>query len=276
MAIDFAPGLHGHFLEYVINRYIFGVTCDVDSIFQSSGAVHAINVDSDYQKNKIANRGHYSSFNYQVPNNTSCIVFIKHNPKLDFVLLTNIYYRCHPDSINVLDFNVKEIEKLHLTMMATDAQTSKELRENWFTKLQERHFVMTEKYPTTTVPVFDFDFSSFFSLPEFLFELQRVAKFLNTTFKFDQSLSLLWQDFIDRNQGYHLYSQGQEILNAIYNKQTKSIPDDWKLQAYLNCEIAKTFDLYDGILYNSDKYPNNTLEVYEIINNHIKDFDNRF
>ena len=58
MAIDFAPGLHGHFLEYVINRYIFGVTCDVDSIFQSSGAVHAINVDSDYQKNKIANRGH--------------------------------------------------------------------------------------------------------------------------------------------------------------------------------------------------------------------------
>ena len=113
-------------------------------------------------------------------------------------------------------------------------------------------------------------------MPEFLFELQRVAKFLNTTFKFDQSLSLLWQDFIDRNQGYHLYSQGQEILNAIYNKQTKSIPDDWKLQAYLNCEIAKTFDLYDGILYNSDKYPNNTLEVYEIINNHIKDFDNRF
>ena len=275
MAIDFAPGLHGHFLEYVINRYIFGVTCDIDSIFQSSGAVHAINVNTDYQQNKIANRGHYSSFDVQMPNDTSYVVFIKHNPKLDFILLTNIYHRCHTDTVNILDFNVKEIEKLHLTMMATDAHTPKELRENWFTKLQERHFDMTEKYPTTTVPVFDFNFSSFFSLPEFLLELQRVAKFLNVTFKFDQSLSLLWQDFIDRNQGYYLYSQGQEILNAIYNKQTKSIPDNWMLHAYLNYEIAKTFDLYDGALYN-DKYPSNTLEAHDIIIKHIQDFDKYF
>jgi len=276
VAIDFAPGLHGHFLEYIINRYLFGINCQVDNIFQSSGAVHAINTDLQYQANKIAQRGHYSSFNTQMATNTSGIVFIKHNSKLDFVLLTNIYYRCHPDSFNVLDFNVREIEKLHLTMMTTDAQTPKELRANWFAKLSERHFEMIEDYPNTTIPIFDFDFASFFSLPEFLQELKRTSKFLNITFKFDQSLSLLWQDFMSRNQGYQLYLLGQEILSSIYNRESKSIPDDWKLQAYLNSEIAKTFDLYDGILYNKDKYPNDTLEVYEIIHNHVKDFDNRF
>lgn len=276
VAVDFAPGLHGHFLEYVINRYLFGVPCGPDTIFQSSGAVHAINVDLIYQENKIADRGHYSSFNNPLPGNTTHIVFIKHDPKLDFILLTNIYYRCHPDSANVADFNINEIEKLHKYMMSGDANTPGEFRANWFAKLYERHFQFTEKYPNTSLPVFDFDYASFFSLPAFLCELKRLGKFLNTTFKFDRSLSVLWQDFISRNQGYHLHSQAQKILNAIYNAESKPIPDDWKLQACLNCEIAKTFDLYDGILYNSNDYPTNTNDVYNHIIDHIQSFDNRF
>lgn len=277
VAIDFAPGLHGHFLEYVINRYLFNVSCEIDSIFQSSGAVHAINTDKSYQANKIAWRGHYSSFNHRFSTGTTHVIFIKHNPKLDIVLLTNIYHRCHPAAVNVSDFNIEEIKKMHLAMMETDAKTPGQLRANWFAKLQERHhFAMVEKYPVTSIPIFDFDFSSFFSLPAFLQEIKRTAKFLDITFKFEQSLAYLWQDFIGRNQGYNLYLQAQDILSAIYHAEIKPIPDDWKLQAYLNSEIAKTVDLYDGILYNISTYPDNTLEIYKIIIAHIQTFDQRF
>ena len=53
LALDFAPGLHGHFLEYVCNRYIFKVPYEKNTVFQSTGACHTINTDSEYQKNKV-------------------------------------------------------------------------------------------------------------------------------------------------------------------------------------------------------------------------------
>jgi hypothetical protein len=276
VAIDYAPGLHGHFLEYIINRYIFEIGCEVDTIFQSSGAVHAINADPHYRANRIAQCRHYSSFKTAMAKDTSHVVFVKHNPKLDFILLTNIYYRCHPDFLNVSDFNFKEVFEAYNKMMAMDIQTPRELRENWYTKLQERHFDMTKDYPDTAVPIFDFDFTCFFSLPKFLQELKNVALFLNSTFKFDQSLSQLWHDFIARNQGYQLYIAGQEILTAIYSRESKPIPNDWKLQAYLNSEITKVFELYDGILFDNDNYPAETSQVYDVIMEHLENFDNRF
>lgn len=275
IAIDFAPGLHGHFLEYVLNRYLFDVKYNLSTVFQSSGAMHTINRDDDYQKNKIVTCGHYSSGNNPLPDDVSYTIFIKHDPKLDFILLCNIYYRCHPDAKNAFDFDVQKILNRHLVMMKNDSVTPVELQANWFAKLHERHFEMTERYPATTVPIFNFDYASFFSLPAFLQELKRVSKFLNITFNFDQTLSRLWQDFIDRNQGHKLYSQAQEILCAIYNNQSVPIPDDWKLHAYLNSELAKTFDLYDGMLYNND-YPNSTTKVYDIVIKHLQEFDKRF
>ena len=36
VALDFAPGLHGHFLELVLNKYIYGVNFDSPEIFPIS------------------------------------------------------------------------------------------------------------------------------------------------------------------------------------------------------------------------------------------------
>jgi hypothetical protein len=274
-AVDFAPGLHGHFLELIINKYIFGIPFNGE-VFQSSGAVHAINTDDKYQATKLAQRGHYSAFGYGYPPDIQKIVFIKHVPAFDIVLLTNIHHRCHPNSMNVSDFNVKEILSVHESILSQDGSTDVDFRRNWCTKLADRHFAITEHRPVTDLPVLDFDFAAFFDLPSFCIELKRTAKFLNTTFLFDESLTHLWQDFMQRNQGWQLYLQGQELLTKTLNGEHTLIPNDWKLHAYINHCVGKIFELYDGELHTSASYPDTTSQLLRIITQHIRDFDSRF
>jgi hypothetical protein len=273
--IDFAPGLHGHFLEYVINRYIFKVSATVASIFQSSGACHSINTDTCYQSSKIIDRGHYSSFEYPYPLGTEKIVFIEHNPHLDFILLTNIYYRCHPDSINTTDFNVEEIKRLQESMMFLGSPPA--LKNNWYTKLTERHFDLTDIRPKTHLPVLYFNFQSFFALDTFLLEIKKTADFLDHTFAFDNSLVSLWKEFIQRNQGYNKWVNGNQLFENIVAGIGTPIDDDWKMHAYINYKISKTFALYDHPdLFLLGHYPSNTNQVHDIIVDHVKNFDIRW
>jgi hypothetical protein len=274
VALDFYPGLHGHFLEYVCNRYIFKVPYNKGQLFQSSGAVHTINTDIEYQKNKIVHRGHYSSFNNLYPDNTSHIIFIKHNPIYDVVLLTNIFYRCHVDAIKVDDFNVDEITKMHTAMM-TDSSDLVEPKHNWYAKLMEKHFELVDKQPTADLPTFYFDYCNFFKLDSFLLELKKVAKFLNNTFSYDDSLAKLWSEFIDRNQGYQLYCTSDELFTKIVSNIDTAIPDDWKIHAYLNYKLSTIFDLYDvPALFGSEPYPSRTQKIYQIVKSHVDNFDN--
>lgn len=275
VALDFAPGSHGHFLELVINKYIYGVPFHSDKIFQSSGSVHAINVDKDYQNQKIINRGHFSSFKHAYDNNTQKVVFIDHDPDLDFVLLTNIFHRCHIDSVNVHDFNVEEIKATHRSFL-TNGDTDLDFRNNWFAKLNERHFDHASTRPNTQLPVYNFNYRSFFELSDFCTELRKTGHFLQETFKFDHTLGTLWQEFINRNQGWALHKQAHEILESTLTNQNVPIPNDWKLHAYLNFRLSRMFDLYDGKLYNDFVYPSTTSELLAVIQQHLATFDSRW
>lgn len=275
VAVDFAPGLHGHFLELVINKYIFGIPYNKE-VFQSSGAVHVINTDQVYQSVKLANCGHYSSFEYAYPLDAQKVVFIKHAPALDIVLLTNIFHRCHPDAVSVEDFNLKEILAVHENTMAQGSRSDIDFRKDWFSKLTDRQPGHTDKIPMTELPVFDFDYSTFFDLPGFCNELKRTSKFLNSTFLFDQSLVDLWNDFIQRNQGWQLYTQAQDLLTKTLSGVQVPISDDWKLHAYLNYHVGKLFELYDGDLHDNPVYPTTTSQLLNIITQHIENFDLKF
>ena len=249
VVIDFAPGLHGHFLEYVCNRYIFKVGLTKTNIFQSSGALHPINTDIDYQKNKIVHCGHYSAFDYKYPNDTSHVIFVKHNSIYDIVLLTNIYYRCHPEAINIDDFDINKIIKTHESVMGF-ATSPAEFKCNWYSKLMERHFDHTEKQHKNDLPKFVFDYSSFFELDRFLLEIKKTARFLNCTFVYNESLAELWYEFMRRNQGYQIYHTTNEIFKQIVSNVDAPIPDDWKIHAFLNYKLSTIFDLYDNFNFS--------------------------
>lgn len=221
-------------------------------------------------------KNHYSSYSVPYPSNTQKVIFIKHDPRFDFVLLTNMFYRCHGDSVNESEFNAEIIQRLQTDMMLADGTTDRDLRNNWYTKLTERHFGPSETRPTTDLPVFDFDYGSFFDLNQFLLELKRTATFLNNTFNFDLSLVELWQTFIDRNQGYQAQQHVHGLLNSIYRNQSAEIEPDWKTHACINAVISKTFDLYDGVLFDDNTYPTDTQQIAKIIEHHVKTFDQRF
>lgn len=275
VALDFAPGLHGHFLEYVVNKYIYNLPIDIKNIFQSSGAAHVINVDSEYQRLKMVDNGHYTAFDYEYPLDTCQVIFIKHNFCYDFVLLTNIYYRCHPDAVNATDFNVDQIQQLQENLMFSKKPTKLELRNNWYSKLNNQDYELCKKYPKTSLPVFDFNFASFFDFREFLLELTRLAKFLNQRIHYSVDLFHLWQQFIDQNQGYKLYSHAQEILKYIFAEEKYPIDDDWKLHAYINYVLSLTFDIWDGLLFEADQYPTDTAEISFLLLEHTNNFDQR-
>jgi hypothetical protein len=277
VALDFAPGLHGHFLEYVCNRYIFKVPYSNNNVFQESGSAHPINVDSEYQKHKIVHRGHYSSFEHEYPVDTTDIIFVKHDPALDLILLTNIFHRCHSDSTKTDSFNTDDIKSLHIDLMFNSESTAMALRNNWYTKLMEHHFEHPNKKYSTNLPTFDFDYASFFSLDQFLLELKKVADFLNSTFVFDKTLCKLWQEFIERNRGYQLYLQGNQVFNQIAAGESFPIESDWQLHAYLNYKISTIFKLYDHPdLFEAEQYPTDTKQIYKLIIDHIENYDNKF
>ena len=257
------------------NRNIFQVPGS-DDIFQSSGACHKINTDQLYQKNKIIKSGHYSAYNYPYSNNTEKIIFIEHNPKFDFILLTNTYYRCHPDALRVKDFNVEDINKLHIDFILND-NPPVDLKNNWYNKLIERHFDLCYKKKDADLPTYNFDYTTFFNLGEFLLELRKVSNFLNRTFVFDQSIVELWRKFIDLNQGYYFYNRANYLFDQIVQNKSNIIENDWKIHAYLNYKISTIFHLYDEPkLFQNNAYPATTNETYNLIISHIKSFDTRF
>ena len=271
IALDFAPGLHGHFLEYVTNRYIYDVN-EIEDLFMSSGAVDRIKVLEDYQKTKTVACGHYSSYKHDYDKSCTQHVFIKHNPDLDIILLTNIYHRCF--DIKAYDYDAQKIIEFHRSVMSGGEDW--ELKNNWYAKLVERHFDQTLMYTPGDLPTFNFDFACFFDFTKFVYELQKLSQFLNMTLRYDVSLYALWCEFMKRNQGYNLYTQANEILSFAYGNKQLEIPDDWKLHAYLNFVLTNSFRIFDGQLHSDKKYPTDTCELYNIIQHHLNEFDKRF
>jgi len=275
IALDFAPGLHGHFLEYVVNHYIFrGVK--LDNIFQSSGAADRIYVYKEYQNSKAVHCGHWTWLSKSLSSGTEKVIFIRHNPELDVVWLTNIYHRVYTIATVQFDFDAEKIKEYHRSQMLSDTAEDWQLKNNWFAKLNERHFDQATYYPQTDLPVFEFDFCCFFDFVKFVKELQRVSEFVNLTFVYDSSLYDLWEEFLSKNQGYKLYTEANSIIEHACANRAYDIPNDWKLHAYINYVISKSFRLCDGVLHSNQPYPTDAVELYQIITQHLEEFDNRF
>jgi hypothetical protein len=137
---------------------------------------------------------------------------------------------------------------------------------------------MSDKLHESQLPRFDFDFGSLFYLDEFVKELQRVSVFLNVTFKFVQSLAVLWQEFIAKNQGFTQYCHARQLINAIVSNTEQSIDaDNWQVQAYINQQLSSMFRLYDGITFTADTdFPTSTQAIHQLVLQHIQNFDSRF
>jgi hypothetical protein len=144
-------------------------------------------------------------------------------------------------------------------------------RNNWYSKFNERELYHNHYTEFTDIPneVFEFNFFSFFSFDNFCKELNRLAFFLDQTFFPDESLVTLWEEFMQRNQGWQSYVKCGEILKNIFHNKSMDIDCTVMEQGWLNYNLAKICRIYEGTMFDSPKYPGNTKEIYKEIQTHL-------
>jgi len=255
--IDFAPAMHGHFLEYVINAYIYNAP-QVNSIFNDAGTMDEILLNTEYMQSRQIMCGHYSSESVAIPNvDRSIFIKCSNTTDFDFILLSNILFRAGtPDSGCVND---------RISQLTID------FKNDWYDKLQNRSFMSVIGYRLNdyTIPTLYVEYESFFRLDMFITMLANIAVFLNSDFKPDSSLIKLYDTFMLNNQGYQLYRKSLILLDDVLRNKKTKIDDNQMIQAYLNLRLTQMFDIWSGELFTPHYYPANTREVNKIIERHL-------
>ena len=272
--IDFEAGMHGHFLEYICNKYIFNIFPQ-QSPFFSNGSSHAINLDNQYQEDKKVTSGHFTSYwlgSRPIPK-IKKIIYIKPNQNFHVIHLINVFCRCFGKYGNTVDVGKETLLKYHFDIIIKNhgSQTQSIVRADLFDKFNNFNNLM----PSYT-DRFDFDFSNFFNFTQFLTSLQELSKFLSHTLMLSPDLYKDWQMFIDKNDGYQIHLLVDELLKKIINNQSCEIPKDVFVHACLNYKLSNIFRLYDGLLHNNESYPTDTVEIHKIIQDHVLSHDNKF
>lgn len=272
--IDFDPGMHGHFLTYVVNQYIFNIGVPTDNLFHRSGAAHNINVLIDFLDKSMTTHGHYSYYGLEHPVGTDRIIWICPDPQLDFVLLTNIFHRCAGETNKQSDVDPVTIHEAHLDLMQASSKSLQQLRENWYTKLKEQHLKKSVINNRASLPVYQFDYRSFFDIESFVCELSSCADFLDHRLHFCSDLVDLHNNFLRLNQGYQKWKLAQSIVQHILNNEQMHIDTcDWQLQSYINYVLNKIFKIHSGRLFEDDSYPASTQEIFTILQQFLDSYD---
>lgn len=262
--IDFHGSTHGHFLEYVSNVYIMQTTPSQRNIFKPP-TYSAHNPDNNYLNNRIIECGHFSEPIYKLriddKDQVIRIVLDQRDDNIFFIAFTNLMFKAG-------DLGFKK-QILHIPDSIRNNKI--ELRKNFYSKFNER-----EKYANyyanflpTSAPVFEFNLESFFSFNKFCAELTALANFLNQAFFPDQSLYMLWAEFIARNQGWQSYLKCNQLLEDIFANADKTIDCTVLEEAWINYNLSRMCKLYDSVLSEQENYATSTQEIYKIVQQHI-------
>jgi hypothetical protein len=264
--LDFYSGSHGHFLEYVINTYIFKGP-KVKNIFVESGASHGTKNDQNYNSNRVVYARHYTEFDVVPWQDPTQVVRITVDSEME-----NIVYQ-----INIM-FRAGDvpIEKKITDIPEAVRNTTSHLRLDYYSKLMDNGYPRPNNWRWNDRPAYRFPMGSLFNLYDFYAELKKLAHFLEHTFNPDDSLALTWQEFMRRNQGWQYYNTSQDLMTrALANENYDFTADTW-MQALLNYCLTESIGICDGVLFDKNDYPSNTGQLYQIIQQYICNFDNRF
>lgn len=264
--LDFYSGSHGHFLEYLINSYIFnGIR--VKNVFTKLGTSHGIKQDLNYMSNRVVYNGHYTEFNITPSVSFDQIIRISVNSQMEKIIYqVNVMTRAGdiPEE--------KKIQELPELVRNNPVQ----LRNDYFSKLNDCGYIVPENWRWNNLPSYEFPMGSLYNLYDLYKELKSLALFLKFSFKPDDSLFQIWQEFMQKNHGYNHWIQAQNILTKSLANESHSFTADAWTQAIVNYLISQTIGMFDGDLFENPTYPSNTQTVYALIQQYIHDFDLKF
>ena len=261
--LDYVSGSHGHFLEYVINTWVYKGPRVVDP-FTISGTAHQIDQNMSYMESRMVRAGHYTEFNY-VPDSILPTKVIK--------ISINQYWGNWIYQIN----KQRRLGDSFLKQTLPIGQY-RALRNEWFARLNqiEYGFDVIREWRWSNIDTYDFPIESLFDIVHFYQELYRVAHFLNITFVPDADLANLHRNFLALNQGWQCFSSASSIVKHCLTGECYDFDSDEMSQAMINSLLNKCVGICDGPLFDQNTYPDNSLELKMCIEKHLVEFDQKF
>ena len=276
--IDFFGGLHGNFLELVVNVAVNQTGYDISKPqFTKDGACHLKNKDSTYKKMICAR--HYSYFNlpFNVSDNVIQIV-----PTDDDLLIgfTNSFLRAGDQKFDIDNLELDTINKLsNLAKSANFKNTllgdygvktdypRSAIRNYFYSMLgdSDNGLGMVNSFDNTPTNIYHFPFRAFFNIRQFYQELNEIAKFLGLNFYPTIELAKLHDNFLKYNKGHHSEVKCNQIWQAILHGKSSDIKLNLLEEAWINKQVATCFRCYDLPLLLQDQYPTNTLEISQAV-----------
>jgi hypothetical protein len=265
--IDFWGGSHGHFLEYVVNCWIFGIP-RVENLFNENGACHGAKGNREYQHKSFVRCGHYSQFD--VP--------IDHNNKVIRIIIDDFLgYCCYQINVIHRAGDIPKSQK-ELFIPADTRNNPVALRMDYYSKfmMDEHGWPIPDRWKFQDCEILEINMVDLYDFVSFMSLLRKIADFFKSTFVPDSELVAVWQEFMHKNQGWNTWILCKEILKDIISGNERIIDLEIEQQALLNVMLSKICSLHDGKLFFDTIYPNNTIVIHEIINEHLTNFDSRF
>jgi hypothetical protein len=266
--LDFFSGSHGHFLEYVINTYIYNGP-RVQQVFTELGTAHGIRQDLAYQAAKQVHSAHYSEFNIPVAVPPTKVIRI---------VVNNLQGRvCYLININNRAGDIPS-DKKNLQLPANLRDSPKTLRNTYYSKFlsDEYGYELPSRWKFDTVPIFEFEMTALYDIFEFYKTLRNLAEFLGHKLTISPELTKLWKEFIQFNHGINSWQRCNNLLPDIFAGNNVEFALNIEEQAILNQLLSQSIGIFDGSLFENDVYPSNTLDVWKCVQHHIDTFDARF
>jgi hypothetical protein len=265
--LDFFSGSHGHFLEYVINTWLFKGP-RVANIFTDLGTSHLIRKNTSYLQHRIIESGHYSEFNYDQGTPDKVIRISINDSWANWIYQINVLSRAGDIPLE---------KKLSLTPLSVRLNPSK-LRNEWYAKfnLVENGYSVPGNWRWQDISSFDFPMESLFDPIDFYHELYKLSNFLETTFVPDIELSNLLHEFLNKNQGWTHYKDCKNIIRAVFSGNNVEFSSNEILQALINSSLTESIGMFDGDLFDCCEYPTSTSQIWQLIEKHLHTFDSKF
>jgi hypothetical protein len=265
--LDFFSGSHGHFLEYVINTWLFKGP-RVQNIFTAQGASHGIRNNQAYMQHRVVQSAHYTEFGVELKNPNKLIRISINQNWTNWIYQINVVARAGDIPL----------EKKITLVPESVRSVAKQFRNNWYAKFNSLSdgYNCPGDWIRSDIPAFDFPMESLFDPVNFYTELYKLAAFLETTFVPDLELSMLLDEFLHQNQGWQYYTKSKHLATAAFAGKKIEFASDEILQALINSILSSAVGVFDGELFDSNNYPTSTLVVSELITQHLQTFDERF
>lgn len=262
--LDYVSGSHGHFLEYVINTWIYKGPRVVDP-FTVSGTAHQIDQNKSYMESRMVRAGHYTEFDYCSESTAAKVIRITINQ-----YWSNWIYQINKQ---------RRLGDAFLTQTDLDNQDrSKILRNEWFAKLNqpEHGFRVLHQWRQWAPDTYDLPIESLFDIVHFYQALHDTAGFLNMTFVPDDELANVHKNFLSVNQGWQCFYQASYILKNCLTDTYHEFDSDEMCQAMINSLLNKCVGICDGPLFEHNTYPTTSSGLKYFVDKHLAEFDQKF